>query len=825
MSVSSSLVEPAVEAGDVAAECTCFHCGLVVPPGSHFRVVIDGKPRLMCCRGCEAVAEAIVEAGLSDFYHHRTAPSLRAEDLIPDALRGLELYDRPDLQQRFVRTDGDLRDASLILEGIVCAACVWLNERHVGRLPGVVEFRVNYSTHRAHIRWDDRQIHLSQILAAVAAIGYRAHPFDPERQETLQRQERAVALRRVAVAGLFSMQVMMFAVALYAADYSGMDADLYRFFRWISLLFSIPVVLYSARPFFTAAARDLQRRQLGMDVPVALAIGLAFVASAWNTWLNQGQVYFDSVTMFTFLLLGSRFLEMTARHRAARLAEAQVRPLPATAVRLRADGGEDTVPVAELITGDRVLIRPGDTVPADGRVVEGTSSVDESLLTGESLPIAKTIGTCLIGGSVNVESPLILSVERVGADTVLSAILRLLDRAQSEKPRLAQLADRAAAGFVAALLVIAAVVSGYWWLHDSAQVFPVLLAVLVVTCPCALSLATPAAITAGTGTLIRLGLLTTRGHAVETLARATHILFDKTGTLTWGRPQLVNVEPLRELDRQQCLAIASALERGSEHPVGRALANLGAGVPAEQMQNTPGRGVEGSIDGRRYRIGKPDFVAELSDIPAPAVVATDEPGSTRITLGDEQGLLAWLQLADELRPQAAETVTALQQLGLHVILLSGDQPDTVTAIARRLGITEARGGLLPEDKLAYSRELQRRGAVVAMVGDGVNDAPVLAAAAVSIALGSGTVVAQTTADMVLLSENLGTLVQGVKTTRRTLTIIRENLGWAILYNVIALPLAAGGWLTPWMAAVGMSLSSLLVVGNALRLRTVDGGGH
>ncbi|MBE2294488.1 MAG: heavy metal translocating P-type ATPase [Phycisphaerales bacterium] len=846
-----------------ALETACFHCGLPVPSDVHCAVVIEGQRQAMCCQGCEAVAEAIVAAGLTDFYRHRTAPSRRLEDLIPEPLRGLELYDRPDLQRGFVRADGEhVREAELILEGIVCAACVWLNERHVNALPGVLEFRVNYSTHRAWLRWDQRQVKLSQVLEAITAIGYVAHPFDPNRQEALQKRERAVALRRLAVAGLGMMQVMMLAVGLYVGEYQDMEIWVRDFLRWICLILTIPVVIYSAQPFFSAAWRGLRRRQLGMDVPISLAILAAFLASIWHTWQGNGEVYYDSVTMFIFFLLTGRFLEMTARHRAGRISEALVRMLPATATRLDAAGVEQVVPVAELVPGDRVLVRPGETIPADGQVEEGASSVDESLLTGESLPLSRQRGDALIGGALNMESPLLMQVEKVGAETVLSAIIRLLDRAQSEKPQLALLADHIAARFVTALLLVATIVWLIWWsLSDFDTAFRITLSVLVVTCPCALSLATPTAIVAATGALTRLGVLTTRGHALETLAQTTVMIFDKTGTLTYGRPQVVTVEPKSGLDAQYCLALAAALERGSEHPVGRALAEaVEMAIPtAIDQRNSPGDGVEGWIEGQRYRVGRPSFVAALSGVEiaeysddrdiasvtvqSPPLAKGGEggfesrrsyeippgppfskgggerlPASSWVALGDETGLLAWFQLTDTLRPGAQTAVAELKARGLRILLLSGDQPETVAYIAREVGITEAAGGLLPQDKLERLRALQAEGAVVAMVGDGINDTPVLAAAQVSLAMGNGTQLAHATADMILLSERLEHLARSVDTARRTLIIMRENFAWAIGYNLIALPLAAGGWLTPWMSALGMSFSSLLVVVNALRLR-------
>lgn len=797
-----------------AAAGDCFHCGLPVPSQTRFRVVIDGSEHRLCCHGCEAVAQAIVASGLTDYYRHRTTISRRAEDLVPEQLRGLELYDRADLQQSFVRAEagGSVREAALILEGIVCAACVWLNERHVGSIPGVLEFRVNYSTHRAHLRWDDSRVHLSVILKAVAAIGYVAHPFDPGRQEALLKRERSGALRHVAVAALGSMQVMMLAVAMYAGTWYGMDEQWRVFFRWISLVITLPTVAYAGAPFFAAAARDLRNRRLGMDVPIVLAIVLATAASVWYTVAGGGEVYFDSVTMFIFFLLSARFLEMSARHRAAQVSEELSRILPATATRIGASG-DTVVPVAELVAGDELRVRPGETIPADGTVLDGASSVDESLLTGESLPQARTVGDAVIGGSVNIESPLRMRVDRVGADSVLSSIVRLLDRAQSEKPCIAALADRIAGHFVAVLLVVSALVWAWWWLHEPARAFPVVLAVLVVTCPCALGLATPAAITAATGALTRNGLLTTRGHALETLARATHVVFDKTGTLTIGRLRLVDTVPVRAgLSAAEALARAAALECGSEHPVGQALIDAAdVRLTAADIRNTPGHGIEGTIDGVAYRIGKPSADAEPP-------LAADTEASTWVVLADADGPLAWFRFADRLRADARATVERLHAAGLEVWLLSGDRPAAVAQIAREAGITHAEGGLLPADKLARIEALQNSGAIVAMVGDGINDAPVLAAASVSIAMGSGTQLAHASADMVLLSSSLGHLADGITTARRTLAIIRQNLAWSLGYNVLAVPAAAAGWIAPWLSALGMSASSLLVVVNALRLR-------
>jgi Cu2+-exporting ATPase len=508
---------------------------------------------------------------------------------------------------------------------------------------------------------------------------------------------------------------------------------------------------------------------------------------------------------------------MGARHRAGQAAEELVKLLPATAARLT-DAGEERVPVVDLAKGDRVLVRPGESVPADGCIIDGTSSVDESLLTGESLPQLRKSGDQLVGGTVNNESPLVMRIERVGEETALSAIVRLLDRAQTEKPGIARSADRVAGWFVGGLLVVAGLVAWWWWLHDPAHAFAVTLSVLVVTCPCALSLATPAAVTAATGALTRLGVLTTRGHALETLARASHVIFDKTGTLTEGRLQLETVELLGSRGREDCLRLAAALEQSSEHPIARALcAEAGAVQSAGKVSAQPGLGVEGWVDGQCYRIGIAEFVLELQNTAA-VEADTVSSGAAGVVLGNDRALLAHFEFADRLRDKAAETVRRLKALGIEVELLSGDEAGVVQKVADELRIARFQARCRPEDKLARIQALQAQGAVVAMVGDGVNDAPVLAVAQVSLAMGGGAQLAHASADMLLLSEQLPALVAAVVTSRRTLMIIRQNLVWALVYNLLALPLAAAGWIAPWMAAIGMSSSSLVVVANALRLR-------
>ena len=780
----------------------------------------------MCCAGCQAVAEAIVSNGLADYYRHRDAMPESPREALPQALADFGLFDHPEVQKNFVRVaEGPAgeheREAALILEGITCAACVWLNESHLRRQPGVTAVDINYATRRARVRWDQRATRLSAILEAIAAIGYRAHPYDIGRAEALAQKERKAALWRLFVAGFGMMQVMMYAVPVYLAD-GDMTPDIEQLMRWASLILTLPVILYSAAPFFVSGWRDLRLRRVGMDVPVALGVGCAFAASVWATLTASGDVYFDSVTMFVFFLLTGRYLEMMARQQAARSVETLARAIPAFATRLadwpRDAANESRVPVAELQPGDAVLVRPGETVPADGVVADGASAADESLLTGESRPVPKAAGDSLIGGSVNISSPLVMQVERVGESTRVAAIQRLMERAAAEKPRLVEMADRVAARFVLALLVLALATALAWWWIDPSRALWVFVAVLVVSCPCALSLATPAALTVATGALAARGVLVTRGHAIEALARSDRFVFDKTGTLSTGRMELDEIVSM-QLDEVRSRDLAAALERGSEHPVARALAGAGSDVSVGEVRATPGSGVEGKVDGRTWRLGRPDFVAGLHGQAVPSgVEAKAGGGATLVALGSGEGWAAFFLLRDGLRPEAVEAASLLTQDGAALSIFSGDAQAAAGSVGAQLGIADARGGLSPEDKHAALAAMQSAGETVAMVGDGVNDAPVLAQAQVSIAMGGGADLARANADVVLLGNDLRALAAGRALARRTLGIVRQNLAWAFAYNLLAIPLAMTGWVTPWMAGIGMSASSLLVVLNALRLQ-------
>ncbi|MDD2092138.1 heavy metal translocating P-type ATPase [Pseudomonas guariconensis] len=795
----------------------CYHCALPIPAGSRFTAVVLGEPRQFCCPGCQAVAASIVAGGLEHYYQHRSDTSANPEALPRQLQDELALYDRADVQQAFVRHQGELSESTLMIEGISCAACGWLIEKHLRNVAGVAEARLNLSNHRLLVSWDDRQLPLSQLLAELRQIGYAAHPYQPDQAAECLAQENRSALRRLGVAGLLWFQAMMATMATWPEFNIDLSPELHTILRWVALFLTTPIVFYSCAPFFKGAARDVRTRHLTMDVSVSLAIALAYGAGIWTAITGSGELYFDTVGMFALFLLTGRYLERRARERTAAATAQLVNLLPASCLRLDSVGNAERILLGELNQGDRVQVLPGSVIPADGRIVDGRSSVDESLLTGEYLPLARQVGDRVTGGTLNVESTLTVAVEAIGQDSRLSAIVRLLERAQSEKPRLAEIADRASQWFLLFTLVASAAIGLLWWQLDATRAFWIVLAMLVATCPCALSLATPTALTAATGTLHKLGLLVTRGHVLEGLNQVDTVIFDKTGTLTEGRLALRSILPLGALPADRCLALAAALENRSEHPIARAFGRTAE--PAEDVQTVPGLGLEGRFNGQQLRIGQATFVCALSGAQIPPV---PEARGQWLLLGDCRGPLAWFGLDDRLRDDAPALLAACKARGWHTLLLSGDNSPMVAEVATQLGIDQAIGGLRPDDKLERLKALQAEGRKVLMLGDGVNDVPVLAAADISIAMGSATDLAKTCADAVLLSNRLDALVQAFDLARRTRRNIIENLLWATLYNGLMLPFAALGWITPVWAAIGMSVSSLIVVLNALRLTRPTG---
>ena len=796
---------------DASAEA-CFHCGERVPAGTDFAIELNGARRRMCCPGCRAVASLIADSGLARFYEQRTAYNVRPGEVPDTDADAFAVYDDPAIAATFSETGEDgLTRTRLLLGGMTCAACTWLVERAVSRLPGVQRAAVNLSQARLDVVYDAGRLPLSRLFACVAGLGYTVAPFQSRaQQEQLAREQRA-DLRRLAVAGIGMMQVGMFAIALHAGDLQGI-ADPYRgLLRWVSLLVSAFVVAFSARPFFASAWRHLRRGALAMDLPVALAIGLAFGASVFATLTASGQVYFDSVVMFTFFLLLARFAEKRIRHRDAFVWSDAEAALP-TAVRVRRGEALETVARRRLVAGDRVLVPAGETIPIDGAIIAGSSALREDAFSGEPLPRTVAPGDRAYAGTVNVEAPLEMRALGSYRDSRLAALQRSIEAAATEKPRLAQLADRIAARFIGAVLLITAGTFAAWLQVQPENAFWVALSVLVISCPCALALATPAALANAAGALRRAGIIVRGENALEAVARATDLFFDKTGTLTEGRLTIAEVRMLDGSRPEDALALGSALQAWSSHPMAQAFRAPPARA-VEAVSYRVGAGLEGAWRGRRWRLGSLPFCRELQ----PAMPEPPRDGRYWVGLCNDHAPVALFALDDRLRPEAAAVIAAARRHGLRLSLLTGDGSGHGAALGERLGLDSVRSGLSPADKSDAVATRQRAGGVVVMVGDGLNDAPVLRIADASIAVAGATELARTQADFVIADGNLDRVSLTLRHAALCRRIMGQNLAWALGYNALGMPLAALGYVPPWAAALGMSLSSLAVVGNSLRL--------
>ncbi|KWT94119.1 Type cbb3 cytochrome oxidase biogenesis protein CcoI [Variovorax sp. WDL1] len=641
-------------------------------------------------------------------------------------------------------------------------------------------------------------------------------------------REARLALWRWLVAGFCMMQVMMYAYPAYIAQPGDMTSDAAQLLRWASWVLTLPVIMFSCGPFFRSALLDLRRRRIGMDLPVALGIAITFVVSTAATFDASGplggEVYFDSLTMFVFFLLTGRWLESRLRDRTAGALEALMNRLPDSVERLGADGGFTRIAVRRLALGDIVRVLPGEAFPADGVITAGDTTADEALLTGESRPVPRPCGARVLAGSHNLSAAVQMQVEALGPGTRFAQIVSLMESASVQKPRLARLADRAARPFMLAVLAAALLAAGFWWPVDSGKALMVAVAVLIVTCPCALSLATPAAMLASAGRLARRGVMVRNLQAMEALAAVDTVLFDKTGTLTRDVPRLERVYCRKGMRPGDAVELGAALAAQSLHPAARALANAWAAQfrspPAwELVQLTEHAGL--GLEGRVRRKGGSDEATRCVRLGSAAFcgVAALQVGTAQVHLSDGQGWIASFVLVEDLRPDAAAAVAALEAQGLSVHLLSGDRDAVARELAGRAGIRNARGDCTPEQKLQVLQQLQAQGRHVAMVGDGLNDGPVLAHAHASFAFGNAVPLARAKADFVVLGGSLDAIAQSIAQARRTLRIVRQNLGWAAGYNALCVPLAVAGWLPAWLAGLGMAASSLLVVLNAARLAT------
>ncbi|GAB4362628.1 MAG: heavy metal translocating P-type ATPase [Deltaproteobacteria bacterium] len=798
----------------------CAHCLAPVPLRDAVREEAGEAERLFCCEGCRAVYALLHREGLSDFYRRREGWTPGPPEDAPDD---------PEILAGSVRERNGTAEADLLLSGIRCASCVWVIEKRMGRQPGIRSVRVDQATSRCRIAWDPRQTDIARIARSIGELGYSAHRYDPAAPEEALRAEKRDLLLRLGTAAFLTAQIMILSAALYAGYFQGISPRYRTLFHLVSLALSAPVLLYSGFPFLRNAVASVRRGAPGMDALVFLGSFSAFAFSVARIPAG-GETYFDTTAMIVTLILTGRYLEAAAKVRAVETVSLLTRIAPRAAWRIPAEGPEGTrrperVPVASLAAGDRIEVRPGERIPADGNVEEGLSEADESSLTGESLPVPKEPGDPVFAGTVNGGGRLVVRVEGTGGDTVLARIVRAVEEAQASRPRIQRVADRVVGVFVPAVLCLSLLTLAGWLFagRSAASALLASVSVLVVACPCALGLATPLAVFVGSNAARRRGIMIRGGEVLERGAAVRSVCLDKTGTLTAGR-----LAPAGGIgfgaSRDEVLALAASLEAPSEHAVAAALREA---VPASSLRPVfgfrahPGLGAEGTIDGEHCRIGRNRFLSAAGvSIPPGAAgqgASLSREGHTVAWLSRGGRLVGLLAFSDTLRPEAASVAAGLRAIGCSVRMLTGDSEGAAARAAEQTGIGTVHAGLTPEGKAEAVRTIRKEEGPVLMVGDGINDAPALVAADVGMAMGKGTDVAIGSADAVLLREDLHLVERFVRGCRFTMRVIRQNLLWAFSYNAVALPLAAAGILHPIVSAALMAGSSLLVVGNSLRL--------
>lgn len=811
---------------DHLAHAGCFHCGLVIAPGDDFHSQLGGGKRQFCCFACKSVCEAIYEAGLEGYYKRTPQGTLLAPPPTPP--KDVEMYDLVDVQQEFVNARGDLLDAHLLVEGIHCAACVWLIERGMMRIPGVHSANVNLAGKRLHIRWDSKKVKLSNIIKELSKVGYSGVPYDPETAEGAMKRTNRAMLFRLFFAGFGMMNLTLISIALYSGAGTG---EFRNFFHWMGCALATPTLLYSGFPFFKGAWSGLRNMRLTMDLPISIGLSVTYAYSLYVTMdvSNSGEVYFDTVTNLIFVILIGRYLEGMFRHQAVAATSRLMELQPRVATLLQ-EGIEKLTSIRAVKVGDQVLVKPGSKIPMDGVVLEGHSAVDESMLSGESMPVSKSVGAHVAAGTLNGSGMLVVEVQAAMQDSALSKIIRLVEEAQTSKAPIQRIADNIVPWFVLTTLVCATT-TYFIWAGNFEFALMAATSVLIITCPCALGMATPMSIAVASGLGAKYGILVKNGEVLETLSKVTHFVFDKTGTLTEGKMRVERVIVAAGQDGDTLLALAAAVERYSEHSVAHAIVKAAderrlnyRNTAVQHFLAIPGSGVQAELNGQRILLGTLEWLrreqVQLSDELQTQLGELEAQAHTCVHCAVDGKHAGMLVLADTLRADAQGLVNTLRAAGIKMTLLTGDRKPVAEAIARQLGGMEVIAEVMPQDKDRVIQQLQKEGACVAMVGDGVNDAPALIRADVGIALGSGTDVSVESADIVLMQNELDKVRLATLLSRRTLRTIKQNIGLSFVYNSIMVPLAMMGHVTPLLAAISMPISSLLVIGNAARIRNL-----
>jgi len=807
----------------------CFHCGQAIPQGDLILKPIQGEERAFCCHGCASVCEVIYEAGMQSFYQRTPDGELLSPPPPPN--KDVGFFDYDEVQSQYVSDLGDRREITLMSEAIHCAACVWLIEHTMAKMDGILLASVNFTNKQIKIRWDNNQIKLSEIIKKLNSIGYDATPYDPSASEAAYRKANRDLLYRLGFAGFAMMNVMWFSVALYSG--AAEDQEYRNYFHWLQFVIATVTLAYSGKPFFKGAWTSLRSKSVGMDVSISLGMLTTYAYSCWVTMHpeNVGDVYFDTLIDFIFLLLIGRYLEAISKNKAVDASRRLMDLQPRVARKVTA-GEVEVVPVRTLLPGTQILVKPGDKFPVDGIIVEGQSMVNESMLSGESREISKSVGAQVSAGTLNVDGTLTVEVKSILQDTRLGRIVHMVEEAQGSKAPIQCTADKIMPWFVTVTITLAVFSFTYWFFNAGIE-FAIMTgtAVLIITCPCAFGLATPMAIAVASGISARHGILVKNGAVLETLNGIEHFVFDKTGTLTKGQMKLMDFELVSGLDEKAVMQSVASLEHQSEHSLATALTesiksqyqlSTQDWLKVDEFKTHPGKGVYGLISSDEIRVGTAKWFQELGiDLPQhlkELALKHAQLAQTAVWVAKGQEVQGVLFLEDEIRAEAQRLIERLKAKGKKVTLLSGDQTVVAERVAAKLGGMEVIAEVLPEDKNNVIRELQSQGQQVAMVGDGVNDAPALVRANVGIALGSGTDVSMESADIVLINNDISAVDTAVELSARTLRTIKQNIASSIAYNIIMVPLAMGGALTPLIAAITMPLSSLVVIGNAARIR-------
>lgn len=800
----------------------CYHCGLLIESIGLFNSSVNGIEQEFCCFGCVTVCQTIYDAGLQSFY--KKAPDGRGLAPSHDVNEKFIFYDSDELQLDYVEKHGDERKIHLLIEGIHCAACVWLIERSVAKLPGILSAEVNLTTKRLLLHWNNKKVSLSLILQTLTQVGYLAVPFDSDTAEEELAHRHLSLLYRMGMSGFAMMNLMWISIALYAgADQGGFR----NWFQWVGLIIATPTLFYAGYPFLKNAVAGLRRGYLTMDLPIAIGTISTYIYSAYITVMNRiiGDVYFDTVVNLLFVILVGRYFESISRKRAlsatSRLLELQ--PKLATVI---VHGENEVMPIRSVIIGDKVLVKPGEKIPVDGIIVKGQGAVDESILTGESVPVIKVVDDRVVAGSINGECAFIIIVERILKDTALARIVTLMEDAQSSKARIQSVADRIVPWFVLITLLLAMLTFVYWNHYSFEIALLSSTSVLIITCPCAFGLATPMSVAVASGVGASQGILVRQGSALEALSQATHVFFDKTGTLTYGKLRIVKIEAFGNCTVDILLIFAASVEQYSEHNVALALYQAAINkqlslLPLSGFISSPGEGVKAMVDDKQVLIGTQAWLLKYEILASSElkyqVDNLEQKGISCVFIAIEGILSGLLGLVDDLRPEVKAIITILREWNIDITVLSGDKKSVVTAVTANLGNINRLAEVSPKDKSNIIRQLQLKGEIVVMIGDGINDAPALIQADVGIALAYGTDVSIESADIVLSYNNLQQVAQARRLSDKTLYIIKQNIVLSVTYNVVMVPLAMMALVSPIVAAFTMPLSSLLVIGNSARI--------